>query len=152
MDYRRNLTYTYTVHVFDVYMHKWFFLSLCKYTHTHRIKYIHASAANNQIIPSLFCRDSFYCPGNGSLSRTYECPEGHYCPSGTLFKHQYPCPAGSINPHTQMEKPQDCLPCPPGHTPFTANEFEWMTFLKVKQMTLQFRTTLTVHNQINTVS
>ncbi|XP_027136118.1 uncharacterized protein K04H4.2-like [Larimichthys crocea] len=65
------------------------------------------------------CPQGFYCPStrNGSLLRTferYECIVGHYCPPGTWSKHQYPCPAGTINPHTRMEKPQDCFPCPPG--------------------------------------
>lgn len=69
---------------------------------------------------------SFYCPSshNGSLSTSFDCPVGHYCPSGTWSKHQHPCPAGSINPHTRMTKPQDCLPCPPGWSPLTANDYE----------------------------
>lgn len=68
------------------------------------------------------CRS--YCPSshNGSLSAT--CPAGHYCPSGTWSEHQYPCPPGSINPHTAMGKPQDCLPCPPGCAPLTADDYE----------------------------
>ncbi|XP_077422977.1 uncharacterized protein LOC144052618 isoform X3 [Vanacampus margaritifer] len=59
------------------------------------------------------CPQGFYCPrsSNGSF---FECPLGHYCPVGTWSKFLYPCPAGSINPFTQMEKAQDCIPCPSG--------------------------------------
>lgn len=74
---------------------------------------------HHQLWPSrfLFPLLSFYCPSrfNDSHARSYECPAGHYCLPGTGSKHQYPCPAGTINPHSQMAKPQDCLPCPPGH-------------------------------------
>lgn len=75
------------------------------------------------IISSLFCLYRFYCPvsSNGTVHVSYECPVGHYCPFGTWSKHQYPCPAGTINPHIRMAKAQDCLPCPPGHTPSVIN-------------------------------
>ena len=97
--------------------------SICLGTHAHLWVYscvIASASIRDQNYPRFaffFCLHSFYCPSthNGSLSRSYECPVGHYCPPGTWSRHQYPCPAGSINAYTQMTKPQDCLPCPPGH-------------------------------------
>ena len=62
------------------------------------------------------CPAGFYCPGFGNANYTnYKCPKGMYCPNGTEHATQYKCPRGTYSNQTQLEKQEDCMPCPGGY-------------------------------------
>lgn len=54
--------------------------------------------------------------GTGGLQKPpVACSAGHYCPAGTRLADQYPCPAGSYSNQTNLEKVEECSPCPRGY-------------------------------------
>ena len=63
--------------------------------------------------------DCLDCPlGKYCLEATVtpeNCPNGFYCPLNTVSVDQYPCPAGTFNDGLNLEKPEDCNPCPVGN-------------------------------------
>lgn len=60
------------------------------------------------------CSAGFSCPRAGQNASTDPCMEGYYCPNGTITNTQFACPPGSYTNSTNLTRPEECTPCPPG--------------------------------------
>ena len=68
-------------------------------------------------------RECTVCPpgevcleGTGGIQTPLlRCAPGHFCPNGTQYPTQYPCAAGSYSNATNLQRQDDCTPCPEGY-------------------------------------
>ena len=60
------------------------------------------------------CSAGFSCPRAGQNASTDPCKEGYYCPNGTITNTQFACPPGLYTNSTNLTRPEECTPCPPG--------------------------------------
>lgn len=60
------------------------------------------------------CPSGYACPRSGQVMYNDTCREGFYCPNGTVSPSQYPCPPGTYTNRTDLNRAEECTPCPRG--------------------------------------
>ena len=60
------------------------------------------------------CPSGYACPRAGQERYNDTCQEGYYCPNGTVSRSQYPCPPGTYTNRTDLNRAEECTPCPRG--------------------------------------